>query len=1136
MRACLTALLLSLVLAAPAAAVPVATSEAEYAVTGRVFTDPLGGCQVIGTSPCDPNAEGNVPALTFIGVNEFRDGLAFLNSKPEWQRYMEVLILDGKDGEGSHTKAEVTAEPSGMFPGNGVPPEFTPHPENVSAGLPTTTLDRQKSDLTVVRVTDESVPDKDKRRMTLSLSIHGIERAGVEGGTRAMEDLVTAATSGRLDTPIIDAAVRKGAPTFKDVLRHTIVYFTYPNPDGWRRGTFDSGGLGSTFQRYNGNGIDPNRDYIDIGYNFRGYSGGSEPETRAFKAFYRDLLGGGATFQAGDDLHGQPFADALSYTLLPHGRHDLGKDTRIRETAKLINRAQYEATKWNPRIKENDEVSAPQENCLPGVAVGAICPQIFAQTWGSVYDTINYTTTGTLGDWFDSSEGLSADGIDNEMSFSHVDKQIRFEQDTEQLHVAGNKSIIFAHLADILAPQTGRMSVPGPQGYVPNARLTRKETATQPGAPKGTKPQVNLENQLALPAGEGSVYEFQVERSPTVFSGGMTVKATGINVQGVQSGSVKLYVQCRHCDDHVGAKDADADDWITVAEDYNQSPLYLQAGAIASVNLPDATYSDAGGKAQPVDWRALVSTSPLGTTDAPTIGPVRIDVEFTSGPATDDGNSAGDEAPLLKAYDVANTDFFEDLNPFIPRSEDRFRKVDPEQVIAGRQSLTDLHSLVLADSLLPGKHTDAQRDAWTTKLREYVRGGGNLVLTDAALTGLHDLVPAIPADAVHSQTVYAGQMTVTRCQGNAYNADGTCTAEERTLEDPLMKNVNQPGSRFNSGFRRQLFEPTPIGFAIQDESGADASTAIQYDVDAKTFTDAGGRVAATSADDSPRSTAPITNRVTVGELPLGSGHIRIAGALLPQPSEQYDHPLGLTPYAVTYTGYILVCNLLDANCSVRPASGTPGTGTPSACAARAGFASAAVTPEGKGLRFDFTRRTQSPVTVEVFQTTRGRRILGNHRVARFTDRTESFTWDGGGARGRGLFFARLKLRGSGGSLDVRRFSFSRSGGTFAKAPTGYRQAKCSLLRAFKLRFGAFGGRRATPLDIAFRVARTATVKLTVRHGGAVVKRFKARRVNGGRTKHLRVPSAGLARGDYTVVLKATRGKRKLTARLVARRL
>jgi hypothetical protein len=30
----------------------------------------------------------------------------------------------------------------------------------------------------------------------------------------------------------------------------------------------------------------------------------------------------------------------------------------------------------------------------------------------------------------------------------------------------------------------------------------------------------------------------------------------------------------------------------------------------------------------------------------------------------------------------------------------------------------------------------------------------------------------------------------------------------------------------------------------------------------------------------------------------------------PQPTDDYDHPQGLEPYAVTYTGYLLVRNLV----------------------------------------------------------------------------------------------------------------------------------------------------------------------------------------------------------------------------------
>ena len=346
-RLTLAAFFVAAFLALPGAALatPVATSDDEYMGLGRVFPDPMGGC---AGPVCSPYAQGNVPATQFIQVDEFQDALKYMNQRDEWRRYMEVWPLD-----------------DGTFPGNSLGKlEFDPKSEYVSAGLPTSTLDRQKSDLIVVRVTDENVPDEGKKRYALSLSIHGIERAGAEGGTRAMEDLVTAFTTGKATEPILPEDVKAGSPTFEDVLKHTIIYFTYPNPDGWRRGSMtsfaDAGGF--FFQRYNGNGVDPNRDWVDIGYSFRGYSGFSEPETRAFKAFFLGVEEKtGDDFTAADDLHGQPFADALSYTMMPHGRHDWGKNTRLTEAAKTIHAVSEKYLAWSPYVQPND---APPAECV----------------------------------------------------------------------------------------------------------------------------------------------------------------------------------------------------------------------------------------------------------------------------------------------------------------------------------------------------------------------------------------------------------------------------------------------------------------------------------------------------------------------------------------------------------------------------------------------------------------------------------------------------------------------------------------------------------------------------------------------------------------------------------------------------
>ncbi|MEA2450972.1 MAG: hypothetical protein QOG63_2904, partial [Thermoleophilaceae bacterium] len=667
--------------AGSASATPVATDDASYGFLGAVFPDPQAGCP--GGGACDPKARGQVPSTQFIGVDEFRDALLYMNQKPEWNRYMEVWALDGQyDGDANG--------PGNMFPGDSLPLEFDPKAEYVSAGLPTTGLGRRKSDLVVVRVTDESVPDRGKKRYALSLSIHGIERAGAEGGTRAMEDLVTAATTGRSNAPIVPDTVKKGAPTFADVLKHTIIYFTYPNPDGWRRGSVSSGGV--FFQRYNGNGVDPNRDWPDIGFSFRPYSSVSEPETQAWISFYNDVKRKtGDRFDAGDDLHGQPEADALSYTLLPHGRHRLGKNNRIQETAKRINRSTYESIKWSPIVQDNDQPQGGGAPCVPTQAVGDACSQIYAQTWGTVFDTINYTTTGALGDWFDSSIGLGADGIDNEMSFSHLDKNINYEPNTEQLHVAGNKALIYAHLTEMLQPTFDTsFDAKGRKGYVENVRVKRGGSKNFPAAPPGTHPDGPQDGDVVVAPdpdeGAAAIFAISVKRSDTIYSGGMRVEATNGNIAGIGTGSVNLKIQCRNCDRHPGVKSSS--DWITVAEDFNQSAAYAQAGVVATVNDPQPN----GRDGKPTEWRAVAS--------GPT-GAVHFHVVFTQGPASTSGDTGGGPPPEQRAYDVANTDFYSDLNGFMPGGQD-FRPINPHAVIAGRQSLEAYDTIALSDDALPG--------------------------------------------------------------------------------------------------------------------------------------------------------------------------------------------------------------------------------------------------------------------------------------------------------------------------------------------------------------------------------------------------------------------------------------------------
>ena len=143
----LSTLAVLLLVAPPAFATPVATSEEEYSGLGRVFPDPLAGCEGgEEKSGCSPHAQGNVPATQFVGVDEFVDAMEFMNTAeahPEWARFMEVLPLDGKKGDGSGTKAGAE-----MFPGNNLGSlEFTPEPRFQSAGLATSTGPKKGPDI-----------------------------------------------------------------------------------------------------------------------------------------------------------------------------------------------------------------------------------------------------------------------------------------------------------------------------------------------------------------------------------------------------------------------------------------------------------------------------------------------------------------------------------------------------------------------------------------------------------------------------------------------------------------------------------------------------------------------------------------------------------------------------------------------------------------------------------------------------------------------------------------------------------------------------------------------------------------------------------------------------------------------------
>jgi hypothetical protein len=834
---------------APANATPVATNNAEYDLLGRIFPDPQAGRdEAPGNSPY---AKGDVPAADFIQLEEFQRGTSYLEEK--FPGFVEFYRLH-KDFNCQGKRI--------VNPNNGCK-KFR------SAGLPVTVDDngegfvRERRPLFMTRITDESVPNKNKKFFVFPLSIHGIERAGVEGGTRAAEDLATwgacEKNPGRalcqdedqqpLPHPLLEATPNKSI-TAGRALRKAVVYFIYPNPDGWLRGDRRRDQVAGShfYQRYNGNGVDLNRDWPTLGFTFRPYTPWSEPETRSFgkilKAVGPKDASGDPKWAGGIDLHGQLIDRAFSFTLIGGAERPYGKNQRVLQTVKGAWADAEKRLAYSPLIKPND---APPDD-----------PRVYGVQWGTVWDTIDYTITGGVGDWIDSSIGLNGDGIDNEMSMSHLINcgvGTCFEPDAEQLHVDGNKSLVYSMLNYSLKPERKTFNTEGRVGYLFNRGVVKQRSSSLSRPPQFTQlpPQQDIEDVTLNQANEFT-HEFQVQGPPDdVYNGGIAAQLTC----GVAPVSTCAVTEAR-LEKRVGPgdeEDPNAGEWQTVSTYFNQSPVYLQAGQALHANLP-----------KPGQWRVVIEGA--GPTDI-----FDLDINFTREKGWPDPGQVGFRASSMK--------FWKMLKNF---ARPGLEKVTVDQLDGG--GWRDLDTLVVTNKLY---------DRFASKLRRWVADtDGNLVLTDSALR----MLPAmnITEGGVDRKEFYAGYVNF------------ATKTDERTYGHPLAHNINQDGAAEgqagDENHRRQTYEPVPLGISIQNASGGDASHAPVWYVDDAAWSAAEGTPAAVG-------TTGNRDQVSYGEIAFKGGRIRIIGALLPNPTKRFDHPFGLADYALTYSGYQLLKNTLS---------------------------------------------------------------------------------------------------------------------------------------------------------------------------------------------------------------------------------
>jgi hypothetical protein len=208
------------------------------------------------------------------------------------------------------------------------------------------------------------------------------------------------------------------------------------------------------------------------------------------------------------------------------------------------------------------------------------------------------------------------------------------------------------------------------------------------------------------------------------------------------------------------------------------------------------------------------------------------------------------------------------------------------------------------DQVVTTPYDQTEQAAYASALQEFAADGGNLVLTDGALAGLGALVEELDG-AVSQGVFYAGYVD--------FNDGDEPTFDTHPMTENLQQDGTASGRQTLDGEeyhdRRQTYEPVPMGYLVgapaSCNSGCDAPIWV---VDEDAWTQAGGTHLGRSFVRGGPDDSTGWDGVSLGELELGEGVVRIIGALLPEPTQDNFHPYGLASYGLTYTGYQLFEN------------------------------------------------------------------------------------------------------------------------------------------------------------------------------------------------------------------------------------
>ncbi len=328
--------------------------------------------------------------------------------------------------------------------------ELTGDPSHVSTGGRT---------IWVARYTDESVPQAGKKQAVVSLSVHGTEPAGHEGGIRYLEDLA------RWNAADPATTLHGGdvAVPMNELFREVELWFGWVNPDGWAAGDFTDPEF-VIFNRGNSNGVDLNREFPTVGWTARDHTPLSETESQGWDAFVAAL----PNLATASDIHGEltTATDALVDLMWPAGQWDAYQQAQELRLAKSI-------TATVEKKFDDYGIVMTDLNAALGLSGSGVATK--PANFATAYDVVGYDDSGFMGDWFIRRGAVE---IDAEIWLSHLVPANTWNGVLEQAHAAGVRGIIEAVAVE--ATQTENVFVDldlGDIAFISDAVTVRSDDA-----------------------------------------------------------------------------------------------------------------------------------------------------------------------------------------------------------------------------------------------------------------------------------------------------------------------------------------------------------------------------------------------------------------------------------------------------------------------------------------------------------------------------------------------------------------------------------------------------------------------------------------------------------------------------------